>query len=348
MKINRIFLDWQSSCLHQAADWLLEQAARSDEPMDLSQATLVVSGARAGRRLLEILVEKSAGRAMTPPDIITISNLPEKLYRPQSRKASDLTARMFMAQVIAQTPPEKLLPLLRHPPGSGDVISLLSLAGEFQKVAQELSGQQLSFEKVADLCSQQSLVDYDDQKRWRVLADLQNRYESLLQSYGMQDADMARRQALQEGRLTHSGAVVLIAVTDLPAMHRAMLQAIDGQVYALIHAPESLADAFDDEGVPITGLWEDRPTPVDEPSVHLVDRPLDQAYEISRIIAQYQPLPHADQITVGLGDPQLGPLACRSLEATGEDLAEVVFAHPTLSEAMHESVLSALGRPLNA
>ncbi|MGC0362575.1 dihydrolipoamide dehydrogenase [Rhodococcus sp. 27YEA15] len=38
----------------------------------------------------------------------------------------------------------------------------------------------------------------------------------------------------------------------------------------------------------------------------------------------------------------------RSLEATGDDLAAVVFAHPTLSEAMHESVLSALGRPLNA
>lgn len=37
----------------------------------------------------------------------------------------------------------------------------------------------------------------------------------------------------------------------------------------------------------------------------------------------------------------------RSLEATGDDLAEVVFAHPTLSEAMHESVLAALGRPLN-
>ncbi len=33
--------------------------------------------------------------------------------------------------------------------------------------------------------------------------------------------------------------------------------------------------------------------------------------------------------------------------ATGDDLADVVFAHPTLSEAMHESVLSALGRPIN-
>ncbi|MBU8833200.1 dihydrolipoyl dehydrogenase [Mycolicibacterium goodii] len=37
-----------------------------------------------------------------------------------------------------------------------------------------------------------------------------------------------------------------------------------------------------------------------------------------------------------------------SLEATVDDLAEVMFAHPTLSEAMHESVLAALGRPLNS
>ncbi|MFC3061482.1 dihydrolipoyl dehydrogenase [Paenirhodobacter populi] len=35
------------------------------------------------------------------------------------------------------------------------------------------------------------------------------------------------------------------------------------------------------------------------------------------------------------------------LEATEESLAQVVFAHPTLSEAMHEAVLDALGRALN-
>ena len=37
----------------------------------------------------------------------------------------------------------------------------------------------------------------------------------------------------------------------------------------------------------------------------------------------------------------------RHLEATEESLGEVIFAHPTLSEAMHESVLDALGRVLN-
>jgi len=37
----------------------------------------------------------------------------------------------------------------------------------------------------------------------------------------------------------------------------------------------------------------------------------------------------------------------RSLEATAESLAEVIFAHPTVSEAVHESVLASLGRALH-
>ena len=37
-----------------------------------------------------------------------------------------------------------------------------------------------------------------------------------------------------------------------------------------------------------------------------------------------------------------------ALEATEEDLMHTVFAHPTLSEALHESVLAAFGRALHA
>ena len=36
-----------------------------------------------------------------------------------------------------------------------------------------------------------------------------------------------------------------------------------------------------------------------------------------------------------------------SLETTEADLMATVFPHPTLSEAMHESVLSAFGRTIN-
>jgi dihydrolipoamide dehydrogenase len=35
------------------------------------------------------------------------------------------------------------------------------------------------------------------------------------------------------------------------------------------------------------------------------------------------------------------------LESTEEELMQSIFAHPTLSEMMHESVLSAYGRALH-
>ena len=37
----------------------------------------------------------------------------------------------------------------------------------------------------------------------------------------------------------------------------------------------------------------------------------------------------------------------RGLEATEAELIQTVFAHPTLSEAMHEAVLGAYGRALH-
>ena len=37
----------------------------------------------------------------------------------------------------------------------------------------------------------------------------------------------------------------------------------------------------------------------------------------------------------------------RNLESTEAELMQTIFAHPTLSEAMHESVLEAFGRAIN-
>jgi dihydrolipoamide dehydrogenase len=42
-----------------------------------------------------------------------------------------------------------------------------------------------------------------------------------------------------------------------------------------------------------------------------------------------------------------GYVIARQLETTEEDLMHTVFAHPTLSEMMHESVLDAYGRAIH-
>ncbi|MGB4778880.1 dihydrolipoyl dehydrogenase [Microbacterium sp.] len=50
--------------------------------------------------------------------------------------------------------------------------------------------------------------------------------------------------------------------------------------------------------------------------------------------------PEATELIAGFG-------IAHDLEATAESLAETIFAHPTVSEAMHESVLASLGRALH-
>jgi dihydrolipoamide dehydrogenase len=42
-----------------------------------------------------------------------------------------------------------------------------------------------------------------------------------------------------------------------------------------------------------------------------------------------------------------GYVIARGLETTEQELMHTVFAHPTLSEMMHESVLDAYGRALH-
>jgi dihydrolipoamide dehydrogenase len=42
-----------------------------------------------------------------------------------------------------------------------------------------------------------------------------------------------------------------------------------------------------------------------------------------------------------------GYVVARQLETTEAELMETVFAHPTISESMHESVLAAYGRAIH-
>jgi len=58
-------------------------------------------------------------------------------------------------------------------------------------------------------------------------------------------------------------------------------------------------------------------------------------------------LPGAHMIGADETEPIHGFAAATSAEATGTGLAHPVLPHPALSEAMHESVLRAPGRPLH-
>jgi hypothetical protein len=90
MGIQRVFLGWDRPCLRVAAQWLLDRY-RQPDGYDLDAVLIVTPSHRAGRRLLEILVDAAAsggpGAAapFIPPNLITPAELPERLYRPAGR-----------------------------------------------------------------------------------------------------------------------------------------------------------------------------------------------------------------------------------------------------------------------
>jgi len=79
--ITRVFLGWDRPLLETAVSWFQERYGSASE-LDLSRVSIVVTGRRVGRRLLEILVltSESSGRRLVPPRIETLGALPETLY----------------------------------------------------------------------------------------------------------------------------------------------------------------------------------------------------------------------------------------------------------------------------
>src|SRR3954466_501476 len=98
--IQREFLDWRSSPLAGAAEYLRARCQHEAE-LDLSQFIVVVPGGRAGRRLLEILV-------LTPPEIVTPEKFPELLYQAKWPFADTLTQQLAWTEALRSAPPPVL------------------------------------------------------------------------------------------------------------------------------------------------------------------------------------------------------------------------------------------------
>jgi hypothetical protein len=102
MPITREFLDVTRPALPEAAEYLRERFATA-RTFDLSRVIVVVPGGRAGRRLLEILVDlaEASGLMLSPPEIVTIGGLPERLYEPKLPFATTLTQRSGLGEGAA-------------------------------------------------------------------------------------------------------------------------------------------------------------------------------------------------------------------------------------------------------
>lgn len=316
MRVTRKFMGIERPILASATSYLLDHFTR-DGRADLSQVIVVVPGRRAGRRLVELLVDQAAERQLTLllPAIETVGRLPERLYRPQRPFASELVQRLVWTNALLQTSGQVRDQIMPYAPDVEDRASWEQLAEMLRCQHVELAGEQLDFSAVAHQVAGDS--SERESARWEALAEVQDRFHRLLDELDLWDRQTARLVAIREGECRLEQALFLVGTVDVNRTTRAMLEQVGQQVTALVFAPECWADRFSGDGCLRPDSWSNARIPIPEDRIHVVGDPTDQAACIGDCVSRLQGRYRADELTIGLADEQLVQPVQRQLQRCG-------------------------------
>lgn len=314
--IERVFLDWRRPGLVSAAAFLVERYARPGA-LDLSGVLVAVPGARAGRRLLELLVEQSEerGLTLTPPRVLTAGGLPEQLYKAKWPFASGPTQELAWVEALRQSPAEERRLVIRREPDADDRPGWLALGRLLAQVHRELAADGHHFDDVAALGGR--LPGFTEQPRWQALAAIQRRYLKQLDALELWDQQTARLHAIEHRECESDCQIVLVGMVDMNLAQRQMLDLVAPQATALVLAPESMADRFDEHGCLKPERWADVRLEIPAERMRVADGPGEQADEVLRALARLGGRHPAEDIVVGAADEELVPYLLDRLAGAG-------------------------------
>lgn len=315
MTIERKFLGLQQASLPLAADYLAFRYGLG-AALDLSPVLVVVPGAQAGRRLLELLVQSSQRRAirLTPPQIETVGRVPERLYLPQRPFATDLVQQLAWASILRDGDRDKVQSILA-PPADDDDLRWLEYGRLLWRLYQEVAADGMDFAQVAK--RGQQMKGFPERSRWSILHDLQQAYLRMLDRLELWDVQMARQVAIEQRECHTDRDLILVGTVDMPQLLRKMLDQVADRVTALVFAPESWQDRFDRHGCLIPAAWSAVKIDLPRHSVHVVEGPAEQADRVARCLADFEGRFRADEITIGLAEEAAAPLIQRHLQQCG-------------------------------
>ena len=304
MVIRREWLDWSEPALPLAARWLIDHARSGEAGLCyLRRVVCVLPGQRAGRLLLAALLKQcdATRLRLVPPQIHTPGQMVDVLApHREVPTATGFEQVLAWTNVLRTAGPTTLGPLLPHPPDDSAFLDWYHLAQTIARLHEELTGDELTFADVADQARTMSMEGEAD--RWDTLHKLHAAYRAALSEAGLVDPHEARAEAIKHAAGSDDRLIVLIGVLDLNATQRTVLNTVVDPITALIHAPQELADHFDELGCVQPSAWERTTIDVHDEQIVMADRPADQAQAVLRAIAAHAGRYAAQDITIGLGD----------------------------------------------
>ena len=331
MSRTRHFLGWDEPVLDLAVRFLA--GGWTDGPLDLSAVLAVVPTRQAGRRLRQHLAAfaDSRGTGVLPPRTVP----PEVLLARRStaaRPASRVEMLAVLAYVLRCTDVKQATPnLLPAPPPQRDVGWATGVARQLVELRYLLADAGLTFRDILGRVDE----GFEDLARWEELARLEDDYLDGLRELGLEDRAVAARHAVVSPDVPEGvERVVVLAVPDPVPLALTALEALAQRLPldVCVHAPEELADLFDEWGRPITGPWLGREIGLADRDIRLVAKPEDQAREAAARVGVEL---HPSDVAVGVPDATVTPhlqrvlngKRIRSHDPSGKRVAGHSMAH---------------------
>lgn len=313
MPITRRFIDWQEPALIAVVADLVTKTQVMGF-CDLSELIVVFPGQRAARRFLELLAGRTQNRNV-PPVVITVGELPEKLYRPQKPFADELTQRLAWKLALRNLPHDLVREVIPHPPEEQSVDAWLHIGEMLAKLHRELAADRLRFADVVTRMATQP--EFMESARWEALSAIQAEYLRILDGLNLWDQQTARLVAIEQKECQTRQQIVLVGTVDMNQTLREMLDQVADQVTVYIHAPSDIRWHFDPHGCLEPRHWIDRPIDLLPDQLVLAEKPADQAQAIATQLAALNGSRRVDEITIGLADDTLVPTTQRVLAQAG-------------------------------
>ena len=314
MPITRKFIDWRRAALPAAADYLLDRYTQGDT-CRLDDVLVVLPVRRAGRLLLELLVQQAEARnaVLLPPTMITSGGLPELLYQPKRPFASNLVQWLAWWRALRSAGRKRLAEFIPHLPDDGDAARWLELGKLLWQQHRELASDGLDFKDVWEQGSK--LPGFLERERWRFFHRVQQRYLSILDDLQLWDLQTARLYAIAHNECEWRGQIVLVGMVDMNRSLTSMLNSpgVARRVTALVFADNDQHHRFDEFGCLRPDAWQDVPVNLGDDQLQVVEDPTDEAEAVVGALATAAENYSIDRIAVGVPDESLVPQLQRAL-----------------------------------
>jgi len=316
MSLQRHFIDWNQPLLPAVADYVIKRYA-DGEQLDLRNVVMVFTGARASRRMLELLYEQASPTwpAFMPPRMVTFRHFPEMLYRPKRRFAEDLTQLLIWKRAIEAIPENQLKIALPQIPARDAIPAWLALCATMQTQHNELAEEGVDFNDVAEAL--EKLGNRDEAKRWHEFNKLQSEYLVQVDQMGLWDRQTSRLVAVDQQECAVDFDILLIGTVDMNRVVQQMLVQVADRVTAIVHAPEAEAAGFDEFGCLQVDHWTERKLNISPEATRIAANPEEQAATVIREIAAFRASRRPDEIAIGVADDSLVPTLLQQLSTAG-------------------------------